>query len=152
LALGFVGVLGAEQIGTILAAIAGYVLGKSTTIRGAGGAEILRGAEEPKALMEAMTKQAEIRAQYDEEKIKLQRQVEDLQGQLAKTKTAVPDVTRRGVEEAVGMVKEKGLIADTKDVANPAEEEGKIFDQSPAAGVEVEKGTTVVLFVAKKPE
>lgn len=151
LALGFVGVLGAEQIGTILAAIAGYVLGKSTTIRGAAGQEILRGSGEPKALMEAVTKQTEIKALYNEEKLKLQRQVEDLQGQLAKSKTIVPGMSGLAEEEATRQVKERGLIADIKHVSNSAAEAGKVFDQSPAASTEVEKGTTVVLFIAQPP-
>jgi len=86
LALGLLGVLTSEPIATILAAVAGYVLGKSTTIRGAGGDEIRRGGEEPKALFEALTKQEEIRSSRDEDKIKLQREVEDLKRKLAEGK------------------------------------------------------------------
>lgn len=56
LSLGVLGVLNSEQIGTILAAIAGYVLGKSTTYRGPGGQEIVRGAEQPTAVLDALNK------------------------------------------------------------------------------------------------
>lgn len=152
LALGFVGVLGAEQIGTILAAIAGYVLGKSTTIRGGVGQEIVRGAEEPKALMDAITKQADLRFEHDEEKVRLKRQVEDLQTQLAKTKTAVPNVVGLDKIEAEKQVKDKGLLAASTEVVNEAVPEGQVFQQLPGAGDEVEKGTTVMLLVARKPE
>ena len=59
LALGLLGVLTSEPIAAILAAIAGYVLGKSTHMRGGGGEEIVRGSEEPKALFDALIKREE---------------------------------------------------------------------------------------------
>ena len=100
LALGLLGVLTAEPIATILAAVAGYVLGKSTDIRGAGGEEIRRGGEEPKVLFEAMTRQEEIRSSRDEDKIKLQREVDDLKRKLAEAKVTVPSVTGTATGEA----------------------------------------------------
>ena len=41
-------------------------------------------------------------------------------------------------------------MPDTKEVENPGAETGKVFYQSPEANIEVSKGSTVVLFVAKK--
>lgn len=152
LALGFVDVLKGEQIGTILAAIAGYVLGKSTTIRGGGGQEIVRGAEEPKALIEAITKQAELRYMYDEDQVKLLRQVEELQNQLAKTKTIVPEVIGLDGPEAEKQVRGKGLIAVVTEVATTGAAEGKVFQQVPMAPNDAERGTTVMLLVARKPD
>jgi hypothetical protein len=152
LALGLLGVLTSEPIATILAAIAGYVLGKSTSVRGGGGEEIRRGAEEPKVFFEAMAKQEEIRSSRDEEKAKLLRQVEDLKRELNRTRTPVPDVTNLDKTEAERKIREKGLIAEIKDVVNEAHEVGKIFDQSPPANTEVEKGGKVMLFAAVKPK
>jgi hypothetical protein len=150
LALGLLGVLTAEPIATILAAVAGYVLGKSTDIRGAGGEEIRRGGEEPKVLFEAMTRQEEIRSSRDEDKIKLQREVDDLKRKLAEAKVTVPSVTGTATGEAESKLREKSLMPDTKEVENPGAETGKVFYQSPEANIEVSKGSTVVLFVAKK--
>jgi hypothetical protein len=151
LSLGLLGVLKSEPIATILAAIAGYVLGKSTSIRGAGGEEIRRGAEEPKVLFEAMTKQEEIRSQRDEEKIKLQREVEDLQRKLAQGKVAVPGVTGLVSDEAENKIKERNLVPEKKEVENSGAEAGKVFHQSPEPNSEVSKGSTVVVFIPKKP-
>jgi hypothetical protein len=153
LTLGFVGVLEADQIGTILAAIAGYVLGKSTTIRGPGGEEIQREVqvEAIQPVMDTVTKQTEMRFKYDEEKLQLQRRVEDLEIQLAKVKIPVPKVIGLVVEEAEDKVKEKGLVPEREPVVNPDIEEKKVFYQSPGPNTEVEKGSTVVLFVAMKP-
>jgi PASTA domain len=150
LALGLLGVLKSEPIATILAAVAGYVLGKSTSIRGPGGEEIRRGGEESKALFEAMTKQEEIRSLRDEDKIKLQREVEDLKRQFAESKVTVPGVTGFATNEAESKLKEKNLMPDTKEVENSGAETGKVFHQQPEANAEVAKGSTVVLFVAKK--
>lgn len=150
LALGLLGVLKSEPIATILAAVAGYVLGKSTSIRGAGGEEIRREGEEPKALFEAITKQEEIRSSRDEEKIKLQREVDDLKLKLAESRVAVPGVTGVAIGEAEIRVKEKSLMPDTKEVENPGAEAGKVFHQTPEANTQVARGSTVVLFVAKK--
>jgi len=36
------------------------------------------------------------------------------------------------------------------EVENPGAEAGKVFHQSPEANTEIAKGSTVVLFVAKK--
>src|SRR5262245_31394560 len=152
LALGFLGVLKSEPIATILAAIAGYVLGKSTSTRGGGGEEFRRGAEDPKMLFEAMTKREEIRSSRDEEKIKLQREVEDLQRKIAQSKVAVPSVIGFVADQAKNKIKEKNLLAEQKEVENSEEDAGKVFHQSPEPDEEVAKGSTVVLFIAKKPK
>lgn len=152
LALGLLGVLKSEPIATILAAIAGYVLGKSTSIRGARGEEIRRGAEEPKVLFEAMTKQEEIRSLRDEEKIKLQREVEDLQRKLTQSKVTIPDVKGFVTDQAETKIKEKNLVPEKKEVANSEAEAGKVFHQSPEPNAEVAKGSMVVLFIAKTPQ
>jgi len=152
LALGLLGVLKSEPIATILAAIAGYVLGKSTNIRGAGGEELRRGAEDPKMLFEAMTKQEEIRSSRDEEKTKLQREVEDLHRKIAQFKVAVPSVIGFVTDQAKNKIKEKNLLAEQKEVENSVEDVGKVFHQSPEPDAEVAKGSTVVLFIAKKPK
>jgi hypothetical protein len=151
LALGLVGVLGADQIGTILAAIAGYVLGKSTTIRGPGGQEIVRGAEEPKALMEAITRQEEIRSLRDEDKLKLQKQVADLQSELSNVKVTVPRVIDLRFGEAENKLKEKSLAATRKDIANGAVSPDVVFEQIPAPGEETLRNTPVMLLVAAAP-
>ena len=152
LSLGLLGVLKSEPIATILAAIAGYVLGKSTSIRGAGGEEIRRGAEEPKVLFEAMTKQEEIRSLRDEEKIKLQREVDELQRKLAQSKVTVPGVIGSLTSEAENKIKEKNLVPDKKELETSEGEPGKVFHQSPEANAEVAKGSSVLLFIAKKPK
>jgi hypothetical protein len=152
LALGLLGVLKSEPIATILAAIAGYVLGKSTSIRGAGGEELRRGAEDPKTLFEAMTRQEEIRSSRDEEKIKLRREVEDLQRKIAQSKVAVPSVIGFVTDQAKNKIKEKNLLAEQKEVENSGEDAGKVFHQSPEPDEEVAKGSTVLLFIAKKPK
>ncbi len=59
LALGLLGVLDSEPIAAILAAIAGYVLGKSTSIRETGGEEVRRGAEVPKELLDALRRRGQ---------------------------------------------------------------------------------------------
>ena len=98
LSLGVLSVLDFQPIAAILAAVAGYVLGKSTTLRSGTGEEIRRGAEEPKAVLDLLAKQEEARSsrdaertrqQQDAEKTKLQQQVEDLQQKLSQTKVAV---------------------------------------------------------------
>jgi len=152
LALGLLGVLKSEPIATILAAIAGYVLGKSTSISRAGGEEIRRGGEEPKALFEAMAKQEEIRSLRDGEKIKLQRELDDSQRKLAQIKVTVPGVTGFVTDQAENKIKEKNLLPEKKEVENSEAEAGKVFQQHPEPNAEVEKGSTVVLFIAKKPK
>lgn len=151
LTLGFVGVLGSEMIGTILASVAGYVLGKSSTIRTTGGQEIVRGGEQPTALMDAIVKQAGFRTLTDDDKLALQKQVQDLQEQLAKTKVSVPTVVKKTVAEAEALLQGKGLIPFVKKITNPDFEPDVVFDQSPEAGMEVEKSNKVMLFVAQKP-
>src|SRR5262249_42566060 len=77
LSLGILGVLDSQPIAAILAAVAGYVLGKSTTLRSAAGEEIRRGAEEPKALLDLLAKQDEARSSRDAEKTRLQQDAEN---------------------------------------------------------------------------
>lgn len=64
----------------------------------------------------------------------------------------VPDVIGLGVGEAERKVEARSLIPEAKDVVNPQEEAEKVFHQSPEADTEVEKGSTVVFFVARAPE
>ena len=150
LALGIVGVLTSEPIAAILAAIAGYVLGKSTSVRGAGGEEIRRGGEEPKALFEALTRQEEIKSSRDEERRKLQREIEALQEKLSQSKVTVPDVKGLNPNDAESRMREKHLVVMRKEIENSKAETGKVFDQSPEANAESAKGSSVVLFVATK--
>lgn len=134
LALGFVAVLSSEQIGTILASIAGYVLGKSATFRSPGGHEIVRGGEQPTALLDVLGKQAESRAQTEAEKVQI-----------------VPYLIGKTADKAESSLKEKGLSPVSKLMPNSEVEEGIVYDQAPIGGIEVQKGSTVVLFVAQKP-
>ena len=63
----------------------------------------------------------------------------------------VPPVIGLGLEDAESKVKAGNLVPEPKDVVNPEEEANKVFHQSPKAHTDVEKGSTVVLFVAREP-
>jgi hypothetical protein len=157
LSLGVLGVLDSQPIATILAAVAGYVLGKSTTLRGAAGEEVRRGAEEPKALLELLAKQEGARSSRDAEKTRLQQdaekkrgQIEELQQKLAQTTVVVPDLAKLPSSEAEKVIRERNLVPEKTEVEN-SRDAGKVFLQEPRAGVEVPKGNIVHIFVAKIP-
>lgn len=152
LALGFVGVLGSEQIGTILAAIAGYVLGKSTSMKSPEGAEIVRGAEQPTAVMDLLAKQSENRAKTDDEKKALAEKITQLEKELSNAKIIVPDLRKKTFADAEKELKEKGLLASRKDVITDSDEPGLVFEQVPAGKEELAKGSMVVLLVASKKD
>lgn len=67
-------------------------------------------------------------------------------------KVVVPRVTELSVEDAENEVKEKSLVPKIEHVETSEADPGIVFDQSPEADTEVEKGSTVVLRVAKEPE
>jgi beta-lactam-binding protein with PASTA domain len=54
--------------------------------------------------------------------------------------------------EAENKIKEKNLVPEKKEVQNSEVEADKVFHQSPEPNSEVAKGSTVVLFIAKKPK
>jgi hypothetical protein len=156
LSLGVLGVLESQPIAAILAAVAGYVLGKSTTLRSGTGEEARRGAEEPKALLDLLAKQEEARSsreaertrqQQDTEKTKLQQQVQELQRQ---TKVVVPDLAKLSSAEAEEAIRNKDLILQKTEVEN-SREPGKVFQQDPRAGAEVPRNSAVHVFIAKAP-
>lgn len=159
LSLGVLGVLDSQPIAAILAAVAGYVLGKSTTLRNAAGEEIRRGAEQPTALFDLLAKQEEARSsrdaekdklQHEADKAKLQQKIDELQRKIAQTTVAVPDLAKLSPADAEKTVREKGLLAEKTEVEN-SKDPGKVFQQQPPAGAEVLKGSTVQIFIAKKP-
>lgn len=152
IALGFVGVLGSEQIGTILAAIAGYVLGKSTSMKSPEGAEIVRGAEQPTAVMDLLAKQSENRAKTDDEKKALAEKITQLEKELSNAKIIVPDLRKKTFADAEKELKEKGLLASRKDVITDSDEPGLVFEQVPAGKEELAKGSMVVVLVASKKD
>jgi hypothetical protein len=152
LALGFVEVLSSEQIGTILAAIAGYVLGKSTTIKGADGVETVRGADQPTALMDLLARQADTRTKTDDEKKALAERVAQLEKELNNITVIVPDLRKKTFDDAEKELKQKGLLASRKDVITDSEEPGIVFEQVPAGKEELAKGSAVILLVAAQKE
>jgi beta-lactam-binding protein with PASTA domain len=83
-------------------------------------------------------------------KIKLQRENEELKRRIGENKVTVPGVTGLASGEAESKLKERNLLPDTKEVENTGAEAGKVFHQLPQANAEATKGSTVVLFVAKK--
>jgi serine/threonine-protein kinase len=60
----------------------------------------------------------------------------------------VPSVLSLPVEEARRLLEERGLDAEVTEEANVAAPEGTVFDQDPAAGVNVEEDSTVRLRVS----
>jgi hypothetical protein len=146
LALGFVGVLGSEQIGTILAAIAGYVLGKSSTFKSPEGGEIVRGAEQPTAVLDLLAKQSETRSKTNDEKKALEAKISQLEKDLSSVQIMVPNVIGRSVLEAEKALKEKGLLAF---VPASQPKEGQVIDQIPAEKETAAKGSLVTLLVVK---
>lgn len=64
----------------------------------------------------------------------------------------VPDVIGQSASSAVSAVRDAGLEARVREVSS-SERSGTVVDQTPAAGTEVDEGTTVTLEVAKaRPE
>jgi beta-lactam-binding protein with PASTA domain len=55
-------------------------------------------------------------------------------------------------DQAKNKIKEKNLLVEQKEVENSGEDAGKVFHQSPEPDEEVAKGSTVLLFIAKKPK
>lgn len=149
LALGFVDVLGSEQIGTILAAIAGYVLGKSSSFKTPEGNEIVRGGEQPTAVVDILNKQAETRSKADEEKKALEAKIAQLEKDLGNAKVVVPGLVGKKYSDAEKELKDKGLLVSSKEVPNPEKEAGLIFEQIPAEKEELTKGSVVILLIAK---
>ena len=158
LSLGVLGVLDSQPIATILAAVAGYVLGKSTTMRTATGEEIRRGAEQPTALLDLLAKQEESRSSRDAERARWQqeaekanREKEELQQRLAQTTVVVPDVANLPSADAEKAIRDKGLIPEKTDVVDNSKEPGKVCQQFPRATTEIQRGSPVQIFIAKKP-
>ena len=65
--------------------------------------------------------------------------------------TTVPSLSGCTQEEAEQLLKEAGLTGHPVTEANDAEE-GKVFDQNPAAGEEVDEGSTVTYKVSTGPD
>ena len=65
--------------------------------------------------------------------------------------TKVPNLSGRTRDEAEELLKEAGLTGNASEASNDAEE-GTIFEQSPAAGEEVEEGSTVSYTVSTGPD
>jgi serine/threonine-protein kinase len=68
-----------------------------------------------------------------------------------KPRVNVPDVTGRQEEAARRTLEEAGLKVDVTEEETQDREAGTVLDQAPAAGTEVEEGSTVKLTVAKAP-
>jgi len=72
-----------------------------------------------------------------------------VEDQLAGAKpVSVPFVEGKLRRLAVAEIKEAGLIPQVRLQANANEDPGRVFDQDPAAGTRVDKGTSVVIFVS----
>ncbi|MEV8020654.1 Stk1 family PASTA domain-containing Ser/Thr kinase [Streptomyces sp. NPDC086554] len=70
----------------------------------------------------------------------------------AKTQIQVPDVTGLDYEAAEKRITGEGLVPKREDVASDSVEEGKVIQTSPAAGTNVDDGSTVTVQVAKAAE
>ncbi|MCX4665760.1 Stk1 family PASTA domain-containing Ser/Thr kinase [Streptomyces sp. NBC_01381] len=70
----------------------------------------------------------------------------------AKTQVQVPDVTGLDYEAAAQRITGEGLTPKREDVASDSVEEGKVIQTSPAAGTNVDDGSTVTVQVAKAAE
>jgi eukaryotic-like serine/threonine-protein kinase len=65
---------------------------------------------------------------------------------------AVPDVTGKNVDDARSALQDAGLKVDVTEQPSADQDPGTVLSQSPAAGTETDKGSTVQLTVAKKPD
>jgi beta-lactam-binding protein with PASTA domain/predicted Ser/Thr protein kinase len=68
-----------------------------------------------------------------------------------KPRVDVPDVTGEKEEAARRELQDAGLKVEVNEKETEDREPGTVLDQDPAAGTEVEKGSTVTLEVAKAP-
>ena len=65
----------------------------------------------------------------------------------------VPDVTGLSRGEAIGVLSNAGLAASVRQrTTTEQDENGTVLDQSPGAGIEVERGSTVIIFVGRVRE
>ncbi len=67
-----------------------------------------------------------------------------------KTKVTVPDVRGRTESTATSILRGQGLgVRRQTEPATSQSDDGKVVDQSPSAGTDVDKGSTVTIFVGK---
>jgi beta-lactam-binding protein with PASTA domain/predicted Ser/Thr protein kinase len=69
-----------------------------------------------------------------------------------KEKATVPAVVGETVDEATATLQNRGLRVAIEERTTEREEPGTVLSQDPAAGTEVEKGSTVELVVAKESD
>jgi serine/threonine-protein kinase len=63
----------------------------------------------------------------------------------------VPDVRDRSQEEASGILQGRGFTVRVIQIEGDADQEGRVIRQSPGAGAERDKGSTVTIYVGKAP-
>ncbi len=64
----------------------------------------------------------------------------------------VPVVTNVDQATAENTLKNEGLVPQIEEVVGTEEDEGRVLEQTPVAGLEVEKGSTVLLKVSQGPD
>jgi serine/threonine-protein kinase len=65
-------------------------------------------------------------------------------------KVAVPDVKDRTQDEASGVLQGAGFTVRVIEIDGSTDQEGKVIRQSPSAGSERDKGSTVTIYVGRK--
>jgi serine/threonine-protein kinase len=65
-------------------------------------------------------------------------------------KIAVPDVTGRKKNDAIGTLRSAGFAVRVTETVGTAAQQGKVISQSPSAGDKRDKGSTVTIVVGKK--
>ena len=69
-----------------------------------------------------------------------------------KPKATVPDVTGKSTSDATGVLQSAGFAVSVNEISGSKDQVGKVIRQSPSAGTQQDKGSTVTIFVGKKEQ